>query len=128
LRAETGKDILAPVATRLTMSAQANRLPTTAGVTQVALAEEGVATTIGGTPGTGVTGSTPVLAPTTGGSVLDLRNVLRPREKGVAVGRFTATKVPGSYTIAVTATGFSPSCSSRFVRRDLVSVVVEESG
>ena len=106
LHARTGHDILAPVAASLTMSAPAaGRRPASAG-----------------------TGGTTVVGTDNGGRVLDLRKVLRPRRKGIVVGRSAATKVPGSYSIEVIATGFSPSCRSRFVRRDLVSVVVDAPG
>jgi hypothetical protein len=58
------------------------------------------------------------------GTVFDPRQVQRPRQSGLVSGRFTRTKIPGSYTVKVMATGFSPECNSRFVRHDLVSVIV----
>jgi len=60
------------------------------------------------------------------GALLDPRLVKRPRRSGVHSGRFGDTKAPGSYTMRVTATGFSPRCNSRFVRHDMVSAVVRE--
>jgi hypothetical protein len=61
---------------------------------------------------------------TRGPMILDPRFVARPRTPGLAVGTFYDTKLPGSYMMAITASGISPSCRSRFVRKDLVSVVV----
>lgn len=61
---------------------------------------------------------------TPGAMILDPRFVARPRTPGLAVGAFSDTKLPGSYQIAITASGISPTCRSRFVRKDLVSVVV----
>jgi hypothetical protein len=60
------------------------------------------------------------------GSAFDPRLVQRPRQAGRLSGRFGLTKVPGSYSVQITATGFSPSCNSRFVRHDLLSVAVAE--
>jgi hypothetical protein len=36
--------------------------------------------------------------------------------------------IPGSYSVVVTATGFSPTCGTRFVRHDTASVVVDQKG
>jgi hypothetical protein len=57
-------------------------------------------------------------------AVIDPRLVLRPRQVGVLTGRYARTKVPGSYSVTVTATGFSPTCNTRFVRKDFASVAV----
>jgi hypothetical protein len=108
LRAETGDDILAPLVTRLNMSTPADRFPSDVPMLlsrprDVVLAQGG-ATGIGGSAPTIAAEKAPALAAATGG-VLDMRDVRRPRQHGVAVGRFTATKVPGTYTIAVTASG-----------------------
>lgn len=62
------------------------------------------------------------------GTVIDPRFIERPRRTGLLSGRFGDTKLPGSYTVQVTAAGFSPACKSRFVRHDLLSVVVVERG
>jgi hypothetical protein len=62
------------------------------------------------------------------GTMLDPRLVQRPRQAGLLTGWFGNTRVPGSYTVQVTASGFSPTCNSRFVRRDLLSVVVDKKG
>lgn len=62
------------------------------------------------------------------GWLLDPRVVARPRLDGMSTGRFGGTKQPGSYTVEVTAAGFSPACRTRFVRKDLVSVVVGKRG
>jgi subtilisin family serine protease/Mg-chelatase subunit ChlD len=147
LVATTGDDILAPVVTSLSMSAPSTRLPGTGPDVRVPVtrpvtgrrvgvgaaagpAAGGAATAVGGAgngvaTGNGVPDGAPP-ATTNGGSVIDMRNVLRPRQKGVVVGRVTRTMVPGSYSIAVTASGFSQSCRSRFVRHDLLSVVVDD--
>ena len=63
-----------------------------------------------------------------GGGVIDPRRVQRPRMVGVQSGRFTETKIPGSYTIQVTASGFSPACNSRFMRHNLLSVASVQRG
>ena len=62
------------------------------------------------------------------GWLLDPRVVARPRLDGASTGRFGDTKQSGSYTVQVTAAGFSPACDTRFVRKDLVSVVVGKRG
>ncbi|WP_256840721.1 S8 family serine peptidase [Ornithinimicrobium cryptoxanthini] len=62
------------------------------------------------------------------GWLLDPRVVARPRLDGGSTGRFGDTKQSGSYTVQVTAAGFSPACGTRFVRKDLVSVVVGKRG
>lgn len=61
------------------------------------------------------------------GGLVDLRKVLRPLATGKVTGQVTATKVPGSYTLGLTASGFSAACGTRFVRKDLVSVLVQET-
>jgi hypothetical protein len=61
-------------------------------------------------------------------AVIDPRLVLRPKQIGVLTGRYTQTKVPGSYSVTVTATGFSPTCNTRFVRKDFASVAVVDKG
>lgn len=66
------------------------------------------------------------MTPTLG--MLDPRVVSRARQAGVSAGRFTKTELPGSYTLAVTAAGYSPACGTRFVRKDLVSVAVGKRG
>ncbi len=63
----------------------------------------------------------------TSGSIVDLRKVLRPLATGKVIGQVTATKVPGSYTLGLTVSGFSTACGTRFVRKDLVSVLVQET-
>ncbi len=121
LRAETGEDILAPATARVTMSAQGGRFPLPVPDFPTRFSPPVVSRRTGAAAST----ATIVLPASIGdGGVIDMRNVLRPRQTGVAVGQVTRTKVPGSYAIAVTATGFSPNCGSRFVRRDLISVVV----
>lgn len=62
------------------------------------------------------------------GLLLDPRRVRRPRPGGTLVGDLGRTKVPGSTTVRVTATGYSPVCRSRFVRTDLVTVLAVEKG
>jgi hypothetical protein len=46
----------------------------------------------------------------------------------IMVGRLDAVRVPGSYSVPVTVTGFSEACRSRFVRHDMVSVAVLNQG
>jgi hypothetical protein len=58
----------------------------------------------------------------------DLRRVLRAKQVGTLTGRYTQTKIPGSYAVQVTATGFSTSCKTRFVRKDFASVAVLDKG
>lgn len=58
------------------------------------------------------------------GVLVDPRTVLRPRATGPLVADLGVAKVPGPWTVAVTATGYSPACRSRFVRHDLVTVQV----
>ena len=60
------------------------------------------------------------------GLLLDRRVVRRPLDLGVVTGRLDQTRIPGSYTIAVTASGLSQAFGTRFVRRDLLSVVVAD--
>ena len=88
--------------------------------TSAEAATSGAAPTAGGTPAIGgaTTGATNL------GSVFDPRTVQRPVRTGVAGGRFGRTETPGSYSVMVTATGFSPTCGTRFVRHDMASVVV----
>ena len=47
-----------------------------------------------------------------------------PAQTGVMGGRFTTTRESGSYNVVVTARGRSPVSKCRFVRRELVSVLV----
>ena len=61
-------------------------------------------------------------------AVIDPRRVLRPKQVGVLTGRYARTKIPGSYSVTVTATGFSPTCNTRFVRKDFASVAVVDKG
>ncbi|MFP5319996.1 MAG: S8 family serine peptidase [Acidimicrobiia bacterium] len=112
--AETGKDILAPASTRLPLSASGPPQPRRASP-----ARTPVAVAAG-------SGTRTSAVPAPNGGVIDVRNVLRPRQSGMVGGRVTGTQVPGTYTIEVKATGFSQACRSRFVRKDVVSVLVEE--
>jgi hypothetical protein len=43
---------------------------------------------------------------------------------GGLAGRFTASQQPGSYNVVATARGRAASCNSRFVRKELVTVLV----
>ena len=61
-------------------------------------------------------------------AVIDPRLVQRATQLGVLTGRYARTKVPGSYSVNVTATGFSPTCNRRFVRKDFASVTVGGKG
>jgi hypothetical protein len=71
-----------------------------------------------------VTNDSLAVIPAGRGRIFDWRSVIRPRQQGVAVGRFERTKIPGTVSFAVKASGFSASCQSRFVRLALVNVVV----
>ncbi len=147
LLADTGDDILAPRIDRLALGATTLKptRPAQFGATRSALAGglEG-STVVGGgrVPGVGlgtgsVGGSTgAVVGGGAGGAtvvnpgriaVIDPRRVLRPKQVGVLTGRYGRTKIPGSYSVTVTATGFSPSCNTRFVRKDFASVAVVEN-
>ncbi|MDO5734844.1 MAG: S8 family serine peptidase [Propionibacteriaceae bacterium] len=57
-------------------------------------------------------------------AVIDPRVVLHPKRAGTLKGDYRETKIPGSYSVAVTAVGFSPSCKTRFVRKEFASVAV----
>jgi subtilisin family serine protease len=75
----------------------------------------------GGTSGTSLVN--PGLIP-----VFDPRLVRRPKQVGVLTGHYARTKIPGSYSVTVTATGFSPTCNTRFVRKDFASLAVVDKG
>lgn len=57
-------------------------------------------------------------------AVIDPRHVMRAKQVGVLLGRYARTKIPGSYSVKVTATGFNPACNTRFVRKDFASIAV----
>jgi hypothetical protein len=48
-----------------------------------------------------------------------------PSISGVIAGRFTNTKQQGSYNVVVTVNGASPISRTRFVRKELISVLVK---
>jgi hypothetical protein len=75
-------------------------------------------TVVGGGPGVATAVNPGSIA------VIDPRLVLRPKQVGVLTGRYTRTKTPGSYSVTVTAAGFSSTCQTRFVRKDFASVAV----
>ena len=58
------------------------------------------------------------------GHVIDPSTLVRQRLAGVAVGHLPRTRVTGSVTVELVATGFSAACRSRYVRRALVSAAV----
>jgi Mg-chelatase subunit ChlD len=131
-------DILAPVKHELALGTPSisapddwlNRLAGFAATSRAAVAvtrteaATSAAPTGGGPPAAG--------GATTGainlGAVFDPRTVQRPLQAGVVGGRFGRTQIPGSYSVVVTATGFSPTCGTRFVRHDMASVVVSSRG
>ena len=130
LRQETGEDILASVVHNVALGEATFKPNALRGM-------EGISSRVardlvsGGTGGTAVLNAGNALGSGPGGimglgTVFDPRLVQRPRQVGVLSGRFGETKVPGSYSVQVTATGFSPACNSRFVRHDLLSVLVAE--
>ena len=124
LLAETGKDILAPRIDGLTLGGTTLKPPrqTWLGVTQPRLAGLIDDVPIGGRVG-GATVVNPGRI-----AVTDPRLVLRPKRVGVLAGGYKRTKIPGSYSVTVTATGFSPTCKTRFVRKDFASVAVSDKG
>lgn len=129
-RQKTGKDILAPVVHDVAMGGAILRPGILHGVGGV-LSRIDSGVSLVKPEGAAVLGIGNVIGDITRGSVgngtmLDPRLVQRPRQTGVLSGRFGRTKIPGSYTVKVVATGVSPSCNSRFVRHDLLSVVVAE--
>jgi hypothetical protein len=132
LVAETGDDILAPRIDKLALDAttlKATR-PARSAATPSGLAGGlETATLVGGAaaPRIVVGGGRSVGAAVVNpgrSAVIDPRLVLRPKQVGVLAGSYGRTKIPGSYSVAVTATGFSPTCNSRFVRKDLASIAV----
>lgn len=50
---------------------------------------------------------------------------LSTRVSGAMTGRLTNTKEKGSYNVIVTATGISPVSNTRFVRKEMVSVLIK---
>jgi subtilisin family serine protease/Mg-chelatase subunit ChlD len=134
LKQRTGEDILAPIVRNVALGAttlkpNALRTVEAAVVSRFERSARSLVAAGGTAAGSvgGVIGGVSA-APVGFGTVLDPRLVLRPQQTGVLSGRFGATRVPGSHTVQVTASGFSPACNSRFVRHDLVSVVVAEKG
>lgn len=57
-------------------------------------------------------------------AVVDPRPGQRATQPGVLTGSYAATAVAGSYSLAVTASGYSPVCGTRFVRKSLASIAV----
>ncbi|MBF0687330.1 MAG: S8 family serine peptidase [Cellulomonas sp.] len=114
LKAADGQDILAPRVDRFTLGARTFQpgRPLRPGSTSV-----GVGTTVGGRRTHGV------VAPGHG-TFVDPRPGQRTATPGVLTGSYPRTAVPGSYSVAVTASGFSPVCRTRFVRKSLASVAV----
>ena len=107
------------------------------GVTGVVVGGTGTGTTGTGTTGTGTTGTGTTGTGATGTivtgfgsaiSIIDRRIVQRPKQVGVVSGRYGRTEIPGSYSFTITATGFSPTCKTRFVRKDFASVAVVDKG
>lgn len=148
LVADTGDDILAPRIDDLALGATTLKPTRLAqfGVTRSGLAGGLESSTVvggGGFPGLVVDGGSTggstgtVVGGGAGGAtvvnpgriaVIDPRLVLRPKQVGVLTGRYARTKIPGSYSVTVTATGFSPTCNTRFVRKDFASVAVVDKG
>ena len=130
LKQKTGEDILASVVHDVTLGEAALKRNGLRGVEE-ALSLVGRDLASVGAGGTAVVNVGNVVGGVSGGSVgygtvLDPRLVQRPRQAGLLSGRFGDTKVPGSYTVQITAAGFSPACKSRFVLHDLLSVVVDK--
>lgn len=147
LVAETGDDILAPRiddlalgatthkpkrlvrfgATRLRFAGGFERSPFIGGGRVPGVAVGG---DTGGSAGAAISGSVSSATIVNPGriAVIDPRLVLRPKQVGVLTGRYARTEIPGSYSVTVTATGFGPSCNTRFVRKDFASVAVIDKG
>jgi subtilisin family serine protease len=148
LLTDTGDDILAPRINDLALGATALK-PTR--LAQFGATRSGLARGLEGSTVVGVGGVRGVVVGggSTGGStgtvvggragdatvvdpgriaVIDPRLVLRPKQVGVLTGRYARTKIPGSYSVTVTAIGFSPTCNTRFVRKDFASVAVVDKG
>jgi len=132
LKQKTGEDILAPSVHDVALGAVTlKRNELRGGDAPLSLAGGGVVSA-----GTGATAGANLGIPFTGrsggsvgqGTVIDPRLVQRPRQVGLLSGRFGKSKVPGSYSVQVIAAGFSPACNSRFVRHDMLSVVVARMG
>ncbi len=133
LKQKTGEDILSSVVHKVLVGKATLKRNKPLGLeTAISLVDEGVISI--GEGGKSITINVGDIAggsgggPTGRGTVLDPRIVRRPQKTGLLSGRFGDTKVPGSYTVLVSATGFSPICKSRFVRHDLLSIVVAEKG
>lgn len=124
LLAETGKDILAPRIDALTLG-KTTLKPTRRNWLDIL--EPGPADFLRDVGVGGRVGGATVVNPGRI-AVFDPRVVLRPKHVGVLKGRYRGTKIPGSYSVAVTAVGFSPTCKSRFVRKDFASVAVIDKG
>lgn len=60
------------------------------------------------------------------GTVFDWRKIGHRVDESKLIATFGKLKVPGSYSVSVTASGFSPRCGTRFVRKDFASFVVSE--
>ncbi len=129
LVAQTGNDILAPRIDKLVLDATTLK---PARLAQVGAMRSGVgaglesSTLVGGSPGTAIGGRAGAATVVTSGRsvVIDPRLVLRPKQVGVLAGRYARTNIPGSYSVAVTAAGFSPTCNTRFVRKGFASIAV----
>ncbi|PPK84299.1 von Willebrand factor type A domain-containing protein [Neolewinella xylanilytica] len=133
LRAESGTDFLAPSITRLEMGSGNGKAIQTNGSngSNYTIASGRLTTAAAGTLTTTlvrptVTAAGPPIIPTDLGRIIDFRDIKRPTNPGYTTGRFTDTRIPGSYTLAVKVTGYSAACHSRFVRHDLLSVAVAD--
>lgn len=121
LLADTGEDILAPRIDDLVLGATT--------VKPARLAPFGATRLVHGGRLEGAAVTTGPTAVSPGRiALIDPRRVLRAQQVGVLAGQYARTKIPGSYSIHVTATGFSRTCNTRFVRKDLASVVVLDKG
>ncbi|UZN02777.1 S8 family serine peptidase [Cellulomonas sp. S1-8] len=116
LRAANGEDILARRVDQLVLGAT-TREPTGLSRGGATGRSNGAAVNGGRTRTAGVVSPGRV-------TIVDPRLVQRPKQVGVLTGSYAQTAVAGSYSVAVTASGFSPICGTRFVRKGFASVAV----
>ncbi len=60
------------------------------------------------------------------GNVFDWRRTDHRVDRSKLLGTYGKLKIPGSYSVNVTASGFSVRCGTRFVRKDFASFIVSE--
>jgi subtilisin family serine protease len=125
-----GDDIMAPVATSLQFTPQTVTDTNGRGTAEL-LSERRQVTTVPNIAeanplvGRHSLGLTTVRAGSLG-HVFDWRRAGHRTDRSKLLGTYGKLKVPGSYSVNVTASGFSTRCRTRFVRKDFASFVVSE--